>query len=285
MKLLLQCLLIFAIPINTWGQCVVDAGKDTTFCGSDGYTLAGVVTGGKAPFTYTWETLYTDLIGNYTASAFLDDTTAQKPKIKEIPPTIWHKFYLTVNDADGKVCKDSILIRQSKFVWFLSTKVIYSNGKDSVALTGDKTVGGGISPLTFVEIYPNEFISDKYNPYTKSKPPASKNYSTIYKDSAGCIDTSSVYEIRIDSTLGISNQHLNNILSVYPNPANGSLFINSSGYEEIYFKLFNQEGKQVLVGVVNNGAINIATIPEGIYLLSLYANQQLLANKKISISR
>jgi hypothetical protein len=285
MKLLLQCLLIFAIPINTWSQCIANAGKDTTFCESNGYTITSTVTGGKAPYTYTWETLYNDLTGNYTASTFLDDTTLQKPKIKDLPPTIWQKFYLTVNDADGKVCKDSVLIRNSKFVSLLSTKVIYSNGKDSVTLTGENTVGGGIPPLTFIEIYPNEFISDKYNPYTKCKPPISKNYYSIYKDSVGCIDTSSVYEIRIDSTLSISHQHLHNAFSVYPNPANSSLFINSSGYDEIYFKLINQEGKQIHTGTVNNTAINIETIPAGIYLLTLYTNQQFLITKKISISR
>lgn len=79
--------------------------------------------------------------------------------------------------------------------------------------------------------------------------------------------------------LEVNDSQLEKIL-VYPNPANGYFYINSS--KEISIKLFDAQGRIVLQQQSSNGQpVNISEINSGIYILQLSADEKTSSQKII----
>jgi hypothetical protein len=82
-------------------------------------------------------------------------------------------------------------------------------------------------------------------------------------------------------------------LSVYPNPANGIIFIEipSGSNGKIQVELINILGSCILSSsyTISPGtpslSLDVTSLPSGAYLLRIWADNKLLDNKKISISR
>ena len=72
------------------GQCIADAGIDTLICLSNSgfipIQLGGdpTASGGSGIYQYLWSANYAGIVNNYTASDFLDDTTASNPILVNI---------------------------------------------------------------------------------------------------------------------------------------------------------------------------------------------------------
>jgi len=83
---------------NTQAQIVVDAGNDTTFCGSGSATLGGnpTMTGGTPPISYTW-----------TPSTGLSNPSAANPVATVSSTTT---YIVSTTDFNGRGGKDTVTI-------------------------------------------------------------------------------------------------------------------------------------------------------------------------------
>lgn len=66
-----------------------------------------------------------------------------------------------------------------------------------------------------------------------------------------------------------NNNHKNENISVYPNPANDLIYISDYQTQTLEFQLFSMTGQLIRFGSVENNKINIADIPPGNYFLRL----------------
>lgn len=99
---------------------------------------------------------------------------------------------------------------------------------------------------------------------------ANGSYAVIVTEN-GCADTSSCTAI---TTVGISDQLLNESLNIYPNPASGYFMLNSSMSGNVQINLIDIHGKQVFTTQENmqNGyakSISLQGIAKGLYYVQL----------------
>ena len=80
--------------------------------------------------------------------------------------------------------------------------------------------------------------------------------------------------------LGIDDQYFTN-LSIYPNPAENSLFISgNTALISISISIYNVLGKEVL-SVMNTDHINVAKLPSGLYVLKISSGTHQINRKFI----
>mgnify|MGYP000220572537 CR=1 FL=1 len=106
----------------------------------------------------------------------------------------------------------------------------------------------------------------------------------VVTDNNGCTDTVQATIIVINTT-GIG-EYLNENLKVYPNPATGTLIIESNGIEIKRIKLFNSLG-QVVLDVEAKGAaqkLDISKLTEGNYIVQIETKKGVIS-KNVDISR
>jgi len=73
------------------------------------------------------------------------------------------------------------------------------------------------------------------------------------------------------------------ILSVYPNPANGLVFVHTNKADKITADLYDSNGRHVFSKILNNKSnIDVTTLDNGIYILVVKASDQ-VANKKLTV--
>lgn len=161
--ILTGCLILIAFFTRTYGQCIANAGNDTTLCvtfGLDTVYLGGTPTviGGTPPYIYTWSCNYSMLNTLFfSASDFLDDTTSANPRVNAHNGDTL-SFYLTVSDNEGNICSDTVVIHFcGDYVWPLGWNFVYINQGDTAQIS--PSVGQGCSPLSF-QWFPNYNISD-----------------------------------------------------------------------------------------------------------------------------
>ncbi|MCT4624079.1 MAG: hypothetical protein N4A46_10690, partial [Schleiferiaceae bacterium] len=154
MKNLILLSFILLVAYSNGLQCQVELGPDLTSCPEDSIYLGQnlSIAGMVAPYAYSWESYNSWQIGSSFietyASDYLDDTTIANPQIvnREQEPL---RFILTVTDANGLQCKDSLEVH---FSWFMFTlagpKVEYINQGDSVWLSGMQNIVGMLPPFT-----------------------------------------------------------------------------------------------------------------------------------------
>lgn len=171
---------------------IVNAGNDTTYCVGLYSTdipmgLKINIQNGVAPYTYAWECKVPK--GNYsfyTASDFLNDTTALSPSFTYPPGNNqWVTFTLHVTDSENNSGKDSIRLRFSKFGYLLGYPGVEINKGDSILLSFS-SIGGGIEPLKF-HYQPEAGLSNPDSLVTWAKPEVSTTYDIIATDSCGCV--------------------------------------------------------------------------------------------------
>ncbi|OAD90711.1 hypothetical protein A7A78_05440 [Aequorivita soesokkakensis] len=72
-------------------------------------------------------------------------------------------------------------------------------------------------------------------------------------------------------SLGVSDNSNSNF-SIYPNPANGKVNINTSIAGEKQVVVYDLLGKQV-INTTTNGELNISALKSGVYLVSITQNE------------
>ncbi len=80
------------------------------------------------------------------------------------------------------------------------------------------------------------------------------------------------YTVKITGVLGV-NDASKSTFSVYPNPVNSVLNINTATSEIMSYKIFNLQGAQIMSGDVNssNNQISVDAISQGIYFIKMTA--------------
>ena len=68
-------------------------------------------------------------------------------------------------------------------------------------------------------------------------------------------------------------------VSLYPNPVTNGVLNISSIENNTDFKIVNQYGKEVINGKINNGAVSIASLPTGIYLIEIIGNDKVISKR------
>jgi hypothetical protein len=219
------------ISMDSDAQCVADAGNDTLVCvdnnGHFTLNLNAGATGGTPPYTYTWETNY-EVTSNLTltASDFLDDTTLASPAVVE-PVEDSITFYLTVTDANGVSCKDSVKVVFCSFTFALGTINYTINPGDTVQVFGQAV--SNCQPMTYLWS-PNYNIADVTAPSPLVWPDTTTTYSLALVDAGGCTSPGGSMTVTVYPA-GISDVDLDQMVEVYPNPSDDKVLI-SCGLEE-----------------------------------------------------
>lgn len=184
--------LLFSIPVMVPAQCIADAGVDTVLCnafmGPEPLQLGGApaAIGGVEPYTYAWSTHHTYVLGgtvhHITASDILDDTTAAAPFL--LHP--WDDLYytLTVTDATGAQCVDSVLVHLSLTGVHLGTYTFHIAPGDSVQLM-EPNVFAEAAPLS-IQWYPASDLDDPSAVQPWASPEVSTSYGAVVTDAYGC---------------------------------------------------------------------------------------------------
>lgn len=89
----------------------------------------------------------------------------------------------------------------------------------------------------------------------------------------------------MDFTVGISSTITNNEISLYPNPAKDYINIEIGDNENAVLRIFDILGTTVRTSKIKSRAnIDIADLPEGMYIFRLYTNKKTI-DKKVIINR
>ena len=87
------------------------------------------------------------------------------------------------------------------------------------------------------------------------------------------------YIVNIISTVGISPVEVSSSISVYPNPTQNTLFVQSA--KQYSYQIYNTTG--AFIQQVNNtggNSISIAELPNGLYFIRLIENNQIITTKR-----
>lgn len=257
-------------------QFIVDAGHDTVLCQEDIYgsipiLLGGdpVASGGSGNYTYLWETSVQIGSQIFEADYFLDDVSAEHPRLIEGVDEL--SFYLTVTDDQQKVRYDTINIKVNRYNYSLEEKIEYLKVGDSVQLYTST-----FSNLALSETYswtPSAGLTDstKLNTYAKASVPIT--YYLTITNSAGCV-ASDQFEIRIIPTTGLNTKNAPLDFKVYLNPVNEQAVIKCYNLNGAFYtlELFDVFGKRILQEENNASEdyfIYYNNLPKGIYFVTV----------------
>lgn len=202
-----------------FAQCVANAGIDTTLCieqGLDNYFLGGNPTavGGTAPYVFAWTCTIDTGFLIFTADDFLDDPSSPNPQLIDFFDGSL-VFHLTVTDALGLECTDSVTIHFCQFLMTLEDKRATINSGDTIQLYSG--LWNNCEPLIY-QWTPDYNISDPSAPFPSVWPEVSTNYVATVTNSAGCTAVDETFEVTVNP-LGIFQRAQNSIdLKIYPHP-------------------------------------------------------------------
>ncbi|MFC2100272.1 T9SS type A sorting domain-containing protein [Bacteroidota bacterium] len=256
--------------------------------------------------------------GNFLASGNLDDYPLAI-KFNSNGDTLWtYTEYLFISftkmSAFERSNKEIVLVPTRKYIELDSTGQrigetdffndfydLYEQG-DTVYLFGthkDQQFGGNQYPYIQV-INKNLDSLDSYI-YTENIHPMVRNrFSDVVPSCSGGFATSGLIRDSINvsantwniiaaqfndtcnSTSGLENNVNNYIISLYPNPTNSQITLNSN--EEIVgIVIYNLLGLQVLSRTINTNEtqINLKHLPKGMYVVNIIFNERSLSKKLI----
>lgn len=202
---------------------------------------------GKAPYTFKWES-DPYIIGKQTlyTSYFLEDTTVQNPVIKNpTPGTDSLLLRLTVTDADGNTCTDSMLVYFSMFG--ILTVDTYWNIQPGDTVTIFPATGGGFGPYTYTW-YPNYNISDTTTGSPLIWPEVDTLYHVRVVDAKGCVSSFNIiWNIYVRPTSVINRLSASeDLFSVYPNPVTDQTLIQvKENVSDVKIRMLDIQGKMI----------------------------------------
>lgn len=278
------------LSLNSYSQCIADAGPDQHWCGlssTDTISLGGTPTGnnGQAPYIYQWS-IDPISIGSTTfdASVFLDDTTAANPKLLDS----WGNemtFYLKVTDALNTVCYDTVKITVSEFSIHLGTLSFTINAGDSIKLDAPNVMSA--LPVDSILWRPNHGLIDSNSVRPWAKPTRDINYYCIVWDAAGCSQKGGAFQFVTVNHLSTSEFEESKI-DIYPTllKAGENLKVDlNQNYADCQIEIHDLSGRNVLSASIENekAEFELNPLPKGVYICSVTSEGKVLIRKKILI--
>jgi hypothetical protein len=125
--------------------------------------------------------------------------------------------------------------------------------------------------------------------------PYSYNYTNIPKgisqikvvatDNSGGQSSVQFYLYTDAAPTAVSNPTAESNIQVYPNPSKGTIYFNGLEEDTAQVNVYDLTGKHVMqTSVSNNEAVQMDGMKNGIFVLSILSNEQLI-NKKIVLCR
>lgn len=197
-------------------------------------------------------------------------------------------YYGTSNNPYGGYWKGNTYSSDVVAAQFTESDIIYIEGGAS-GFTGGSTTNIASDPL---------FVSSTDLHLTSSSPCIDKVDNIILADNPYDFDNKAryngvksdmgayeYYSPRPEETTSISKEDANGVISLYPNPSNGLIYINSSLDASYQIAVFNVMG-QCVYNKSYSSAVNLSDLNSGIYFFRiLSANGVVVADKKISIQQ
>ena len=241
------------VAVNTLPT--VSLGPDITQCGG-----TVVLDAGNIGAIYLWSDLSTSQTNTVSASG---------------------SYTVIVTDVNGCMGMDdaTITINANPTVTASASSVVVCVDDASVTLTGTPTGGAWAGPGV---------TGSNFDPATAGLGTQVATYN--YTDSIGCSGTASV-SIQVDACIGFVENTLENGVSVYPNPNNGSFTLSvNANVGDLTIKITDMQGRVVYASVENNvnagfvKQISLDTQSSGMYLMHILANGE-QQTKKISVQK
>jgi hypothetical protein len=219
--------------------------------GNDGFVKL-TVTGGTAPYTYTWASgQTTDSIGGLVAG----------------------NYRVTVQDAAANAFEGSYMITNPSELLLTLTATNASSGSNNG--TASAMVMGGTAPYAYL-------WSTGSSDADITQQPAG-DYMLTITDANGCEKTETV---TIGLNTGVANLDNATEISLYPNPFGNVLHVVTAGFnQDATVTLYNYLGQQVPVELITHDAsgisINTQKLAPGIYLLVLTQGETITVKRVV----
>lgn len=234
-------------------QLLVVMVKDVACYGDDDGRAVVEAIGGIPPYTYSWDNgIFGPQIDDVTAGVYTVTVTDSKGNITTLP--------VVVDEADEMIV------------------TVYTQDDATGACQGGAlvVVDGGTPPYTF-------YWNNDPNPASDSIFPGlcADQYNLVVQDANFCFHGEVV---TIYNTFGVEEVEVNN-MKVYPNPANDWVRVQVEGITEGQLRVVNLLGEVVLEQVANfkgnTMSLDISFLPEGVYTIQVFTNDQVLESKVV----
>jgi|AntRauTorckE5430_2_1112549.scaffolds.fasta_scaffold04166_4 hypothetical protein len=250
---------------------VIDAGADKYICMNStglqpGSSIGGnpTIISGVPPFEIKWETQQSIGSAVFTASDFLNDTTATNPLFIDFgfPPMT---FYITIKDSLNQIAKDTIIVNLSSYSTIPEPNIQYITAGDTTIISPN--LFGGVPPISY-SWSPNYNISDTSSSMPSVWPTQSTTYQCTITDAVGCVNTENLNYATVNVWPVNTKETLIKSLKVYPNPTQDYLTIELDNGQIHNLRITDISGKVILKQIeIINKQIDISHLVSGIYIL------------------
>ena len=270
-------IVLFFLILNfqgSYGQLIVNAGNDTTYCDCSATTLnlGGFPTaiGGEEPYTYSWSIIPKNHYGIILKVYYLlNDSTLANPPLRArtiINDTI--TFILNVTDGNSNTGKDSVnVIISSVACWLRALCEATINQGDSV-LISPLSIKLGFDPISY-HWKPESDLSDPYSKEPFASPDVTTLYNCFITDATGCTATDGFMVEVIPNGIFSQIKSVNKSF-VYPNPieSGSKIWCSIPENEKLTIEVVNFIGQEI----INDSFIpDYYNIGEKIYQNGIYS--------------
>lgn len=217
-----------------------EAGPGQNLCAGDTATLAA--SGGS---TYQW------------SGGMVQDTS--------FVPTVTAMYYVTVSDTNSCTAADSLTITVNPL-----PAVSISSSSDTV-IKGNSATLTASGANTYVWNYLSASQAE-----ISVNPDSTTAYTVTGTDANGCVDTENITIVVVTGT-GLE-QWAEIELSLYPNPTDGKLFVESpEAVDKI--EVYNQGSLVKTIAPFEGRHIDLTSLPAGVYYIRLYSGEGVVVRK------
>ncbi len=236
------------IVIQTPAKLNASAAANSVKCNGNGIATA-TPCGGSSPYTYSWSNAKTT-----SAISGLTQGT----------------YSVTITDSCGSSATASVNITEPTAIAMVKTSTV-DNGPCNG--TAKVSVSGGVSPYTYLWS-PNNQTTDSIGGQCTG------TYCCTITDNNGCVDSVCV---TVNLSTGINAFSNSSMITVYPNPNNGSFIMSIMDAESSAknVEIYNVLGEKVYAQTTSQhiNAIDLSTKPSGVYLYRILSESGVLVGQ------